>query len=79
MTPTNLKQHKLKKKFEKVVSDIDSILLVFDLASRGLIHFKNYVSVQEIISILATNTTLLKLQQKKMQKELEKMKEEQNG
>ena len=79
MKLTNLKEHKIKKKFEKVVADINSILLVFDLASRGLAHFRSYIAVQEIISILITNATLLKLQQKKMQKELDQMKEEKNG
>ena len=77
---TNLKQYKTRRKYEKVISDINSILLVFDLASRGLVYFKNYVAVQEIISVLTTNATLLQLQQKKMQKELEQMKgEQENG
>lgn len=73
---TNLKEYKLRRKYEKVVSDIDAILLVFDLTSRGLAHFKNYVAVQELISVLATNATILQMQQRKMQKELEKMKGE---
>lgn len=76
---TNLKAYKTKKKYEKIISDIDAILLVFDLSVRSLIHFKNYVVCQEIISIITTNASILKMQQLKMKKELDLMKEEEDA
>lgn len=76
--PISISSHKLKKKYERIVKDIDSILLIFGLTQRSLKFFKNYIVVQEIVSILATNTTLLELQRKKYEKELELM-ENENG
>lgn len=78
VNPTSISSHKLKKKYERIVKDIDSILLIFGLTQRSLKFFKNYVIVQEIVSILATNTTLLELQRKKYETELQLMKRESN-
>ena len=71
--PINLKEHKTKRKYEKIVKDIDSIILVFDLTVKGLTFFKNYIVVSEVISVIMTNASILKMQQSKMQKELDKM------
>jgi hypothetical protein len=72
MTTISFNDHKLKKKYEKIVKDISMILQVIVLAQRGLANFKNYIAVQEIISVLETNKVLLELKQKKYKKELEK-------
>lgn len=68
---TDLKLFKSKKKNEKIVSDISEILKVLTLTQKALSIFKHYVSIQEIISVIATNCTLLELQQKKYEKELQ--------
>lgn len=73
---TQIKEYKLKKKYEKILKDIEGILLVFSLTQRALSVFKNYISVQEIISIIETNKTLLELQKKKYEKELIGLKNE---
>lgn len=71
MEITDLKGFKKEKKYKKIVSDIDSILLIFSLTQRSLAFFKEYVVVQEIISIIETNKTLLELHRKKYLNELE--------
>jgi hypothetical protein len=73
---TNLSDFKLKKKYERYVKDIGDILKVFNLTQKALSVFKNYIAVQEIISILETNGTLLDLKRKKYEKELEIIKAE---
>lgn len=70
---TNLSDHKNKKKYEKIVRDLSAILKVLSLTQQGLAHFKAYVAVQEVISVLETNKTLLDLQLKKYEKELKKI------
>lgn len=67
----NLKLHKDKKKYKKVLEDIDSMLRIFMLSQQSLSFFKHYIPAQEIISILETNKTLLELKRKRYNKELE--------
>lgn len=74
MSTISLKDHKQKKKYEKIVSDISSIVHIIILAQKGLSVFKSYLPVQEIISVLETNKILLELKQKRYKKELEKIK-----
>lgn len=62
---TDLKGFKKEKKYKKIVSDIDSILLIFNLTQRSLAFFKEYVVVQELVSIIETNKTLLEIHKKK--------------
>lgn len=71
----SLKDHKHKKICEKVIKDINAILLVLSLTQRGLTVFKHYISIQEIISVVETNKTLLDLQLKKYEKELKAIKD----
>ena len=71
MTITNIRTHKQKKKYKKLIEDIDSILKIFDLTQRGLSHYKYIIAAQEVISILETNKTLLTLQQKELKKEIQ--------
>lgn len=75
MTVTNLHEHKNKKKCKKIVKDIEAILTLLTVSQRGLSLFKHYVSVQEIISVLETNKTLLELQKKKYEAQLVEIKE----
>jgi uroporphyrinogen-III synthase len=70
---TNIKSHKQKKKYERVIEDIDSMTKIFILSQQSLSFFKQYIPAQEIISILETNKTLLELQRKKFVKELESL------
>lgn len=68
---SSISDHKNKKLYEKVIKDISQILQILSLAQRGLSIFKSYITVQEIISVIATNITLLELQQKKYINELQ--------
>ena len=72
----SLSDHKQKKICEKVLQDMKAIRLVLNLTQRGLILFKHYVMVQEIISVIITNITLLDLQVKKYEKELKRIQED---
>lgn len=67
---TSLTDHKNKKIYEKIISDIKNILQVLTLAQRGLTLFKTYIVVQEIISVINTNVTLLDLKLKDYEKKL---------
>lgn len=72
---SDLTDHKNKKKYEKIIRDINGILQVLSLTQRGLAIFKNYIAVQEVISVLETNKVLLELKLKKYEIELQKIKE----
>lgn len=61
----NLKDYKNKKKMDKIVSDIDKIVNIFTLTQKSLSFFKTYAVVQEVISIIETNKSLLLLHKKK--------------
>lgn len=76
MSYTTINDYKAKKKYERIVKDIGDILKVFNLTQRALAVFKNYICVQEIISIIETNKSLLELQKVKYEKELILLKEE---
>lgn len=71
MSVTNLGSFKDKKKFKRYIEDLEKILKVIDLAQKGLIHFKHYRYVQEIVSVLETNKTLFDMHKKKYEKALE--------
>lgn len=69
-TTLSLKDHKDKKKFHKIVTDIESILKVLTLSQEGLKHFKEYTSVQELISVMETNKNILLMHKKKYEVKL---------
>lgn len=70
MQTTSLTEHKNKKLYQKIIRDIGGILQVLSLTQRGLVIFKSYVVVQEIISVVETNKTLLELKLKDYEKKL---------
>ena len=74
MTTLSFDDHKKKKKYKKIVSDISAIVNIIILTQKGLSIFKSYTNVQEIISVLETNKVLLEIKQKRYKKELEKLK-----
>ncbi len=69
---TNIKEFKSKKKYKKLVEDIDQVVRVLEMSQTALSHFKYIIACQEIISIMETNKTLLVLKQKDLKKEIEK-------
>jgi hypothetical protein len=78
MTITNLLDYKKKKQEEKednlnnrIISDINHILLVLEKTQQALSFFKKYKPIQEIISIIETNKTLFTLSKKKHAKNTE--------
>jgi len=70
VSTTSLQDHKNKKIYEKVIRDLKAVLQVLTLAQRGLTMFKNYVAVQEVISVINTNVTLMDLKVKDYEKKL---------
>ena len=70
---TSIDDFKNKKKYKKVIEDIDSILRVITLAQKSLSYFKQSLTVQEIISVLETNKTLLELYRKTYGDKLEEI------
>lgn len=70
---TNLTDYKNKKKYKKIVEDLEAIIKVISLSQQALSHYKVYKVAQELISVHETNKTLLDLQLKKYQKELQRI------
>ncbi len=70
--PIDFQEVKNHKKYKQIVSDLNAIIMVLDLTQRSLVFFKKYKSVQEVISICETNITLLNIQKKKYETELQK-------
>ena len=66
----SISEYKNKKTYRKIVKDIETILQILTLAQRGLIKFKSYIVVQEIVSVIETNKTLLELKLKDYEKKL---------
>ncbi len=69
----SLDDFKSKKKIKKYIQDIDNILKIISLSQKGLSHYKQYSSTQEMISVLETNKTLLELHRKKYESKLEEI------
>lgn len=67
---TQLKDFKTEKKYKKILEDINTILRIFSLTQMSLSFFKEYVVVQEIISILETNKTMLEMHKRKYEAQL---------
>lgn len=68
---TSFDKYKSKKKLKKIVEDIDNILHVISLTQKSLSYYKQYIPVQEMVSVLATNSTLLELYRKTYADKLE--------
>lgn len=68
-----IQEYKDKKKIKKYIQDIDNILKIISLSQKGLSHYKQYSSTQEMISVLETNKTLLELHRKKYESKLEEI------
>jgi hypothetical protein len=71
----DLNSRKNKKKYKRYVEDIDKILHILVTSQQALSFFKQYSSIQEIISVIETNKTFLELSRKKYEKELSKIEE----
>lgn len=65
---TDLGKFKDRKLYKRILQDIDNILAILDMSQRGLMVFKHYKPVQEIISIIETNKTLFQLKKKAYEK-----------
>jgi hypothetical protein len=73
MSIYSIDDHKSKKIYQRLIEDIDKILHVISLTQKSLSHFKQYIPVQKIISILETNKTLLEIHRNNNEDELEKI------
>ena len=64
MLITNLNEFKDSKKFKKIISDLENILVVINKSQEAFKFFKHYALCQEIISVLETNKTLVEIYRK---------------
>jgi len=69
----SLEGFKSKRKIAKYLKDINDILKIITLSQKGLSLYKQYSSVQEMISVLETNKMLLELHRKKYESKLEEI------
>ncbi len=74
MTISNIQEHKDKKKYKKIVEELTAVVQLLNLTQEGLKHFKHYIKVTEIISVIETNKQMLDFQKKRYEKELGKLK-----
>ena len=65
MNPTNLSKYKTKKKYEKIISDIDQIINIFSLTQRSLKFFRTYTVVQEVVALIESNKVYLEMTKNK--------------
>lgn len=65
---TSLIHHKQKLLNQKVLEDINNILLVLDYTERALALFKYYKPIKELIATLEANKKLFELHKKKYAK-----------
>ena len=65
MNPTNLSKYKTKKKYEKIISDIDQIINIFSLTQRSLKFFRTYTVVQEVVALIESNKVYLEMTKSK--------------
>lgn len=72
--PIDLRDFKNQKKYKQIVEDLSNVMHVFSLTQRSLAFYKKYKNVQEVVSIIETNKTLLELYRKKYEAELERLK-----
>ena len=72
----SLHKFKNKKKYKKILEDIDNVLKVISLSRKGLSFYEQYLPVQEMISVLETNKMLLELHRKHYEDKLEEAKKE---
>lgn len=70
---TSLTSHKRKRILKKMIVEINAILQVLNLSLRGLVMFKHWVAVQELISVMNTNIVLLNRRLTDFEKELENL------
>ncbi len=71
---SSLLNFKEKKKYTRLISDIDNILKVLELTQASLIFFKHYKPVLELISVIETNKTILQAWKKKYESKLQEIK-----
>lgn len=69
----SLSDHKNKKKIKKYIEDIDNVLKIISLSQKGLSLYKQFNTVQEMISVMEINKTLLELHRKKYESKLEEI------
>ena len=65
---TSLKDVKNLKRAKKLMEDLDKTIHIMNLSLQSLSFFKKYVPVQEVISSLQTNKTLLEIHCTKLKK-----------
>lgn len=62
---SDIKEYKVYKKAQVIVEEIDTIDDILDVTLHSLKRFHHYIPIAEILSLLKTNQTLLKIYQQK--------------
>ena len=71
MSLINFQDHKEKRKFKRIITDLNEILLLLSASQQKLAQYKQYKAVLEIISIIETNKTFFEMYKKRYTKEIE--------
>ena len=74
MTITSIQDFKDDKKYKKIIDELVNVILILNITQQRLTHYKHYIKVMEVISVIETNKTLLDFQKRKYEKELSKLK-----
>jgi hypothetical protein len=72
----NIKDYKNNQKIKKLLEELDGIEKVIETSLRAFNLFKHFFPVQECISVLQTNLTLIKINKSKYKKQLKSNKDE---
>lgn len=70
-SPINLKDFKEKKKLALLLKEVEALIALYELFLNTLRKYGKYPGVNEVMSIIAQNRTLLTIQVNKYKKKLE--------
>ena len=59
--PIKLSEYKAQKKIKKIIDDLNMLVYLYNLMINGLKYYTKYSIVQETVSVLQANKTLLEI------------------
>lgn len=72
----NLSDYREKRKYIRIIDDLEHILTVINKSQEAFMFFKHYTMCQELISALETNKTLVHIYQKQYAQKLKEVENE---
>lgn len=73
---TKLQNVKDLKKLKILDNEIGIAIKIMDLSIKSLVHYKKFIAVQECLSMLQSNKTLLEIHHNKNKRNIEKLEKE---